>query len=445
MSGLLFSAVHAETNDFSETGSLNIDPLNQAQAHFLKLLNDGLYDEAVVAARQTLEISRWTYGNNSLEAALAQINLATSQSYTHDYKTAIDNYQSSIAIIEAIEGIISPRLINPLMGLAAAYNASGLHNLALLAYERSLRVNHVELGLQNEQQMPIRDGLTESYIALGNQRKAGRQQEVQLTIIKNEYGENSERLLPAIYKLAKWYQRTNQPEQEAYQYRSALRLIQNNTNKQSPEQVDVLRNLAALYQRNNMPAETLRLLKRSYRINAEADGPDPLLAADIQVQIGDAYNFFGERRNSQRYYVDAWNTLEQLGDQEALLEEYFAVPVHLGNAQLAEIYPSNLKTMTHYQENPDKFENGYITARFDIDTNGQVKNIRIIESYPSGLLEKHLRMKLSRQKFRPQIMDGIPVETKDEQLQHQFKYEPQSEDTHNDGKSDRIERPQKTG
>ena len=187
---LLFSTAHADTSDSNKTDSLNIAPLDQAQAHFLELFNEGLYAEAVVAARQTLEISRWTYGNVSVEAALAQINLATSQSYTGDYKAAIDNYQSSIAVIEAVEGIISPRLINPLMGLAAAYNATGLHDLGLLAYERALRVNHVELGLQNEQQMPIRDGLTESHIALGNRRKAGFQQEVQLTIIKNEYWSN---------------------------------------------------------------------------------------------------------------------------------------------------------------------------------------------------------------------------------------------------------------
>jgi tetratricopeptide (TPR) repeat protein len=443
--GLLFSTAHADTRDSNKTDSLNIDPLDQAQAHFLELFNEGLYAEAVVAAKQTLEMSRWTYGNVSVEAALTQINLATSQSYTGDQQAAIENYTNSIVIIENIEGIISPRLINPLMGLAAAYNATGLYDLGLPAYERSLRINHVELGLQNEPQMAIRDGLTESHIGLGDLNKADFQQEVQLTITKNEYGENSERLLPSIYKLAEWYQRTNQPEQEAYQYRTALRLIQNNTDKQSPDQIDVLRNLATVYQRSNMPAETMRLLKRAYRINAEADEPDPLLAADIQVQIGDVYNLFGNRRNAQRYYVGAWNTLEQLGGQETLLEEYFAMPVHLGNSNLTEVYPNNLQTMTDYQQDPDKFMSGHITAKFDVDTSGRVQNIRIIESDPTGLLDKHVRMKLSRQNYRPQILDGIPVEAKDEQLQHQFSYEFQREDTDEDGESDRIERPQTTG
>jgi TonB family protein len=442
---LTFSMVHAETSDPISNDTLNIDPLDRAQAHFLELFNDGLYQKAKVAAGQTLEMTRWNYGNSSLEAALAQINLATTQSYTGDYEAAIENYTSSIAVIENIEGIISPRLINPLMGLASAYNATGGYDLGLVTYERSLRINHVELGLQNEQQMPIRDGLTESYIALGKLSKADFQQEVQVSLLRKEYGENAEQLLPSIYKLADWYRRTNQPEQEAYQYRTAVRLIHNNADKQSPAQIDALRKLAAVYQRSNMPAESMRLLKRSYRLNAGADEPDPLLAADIQVQIGDFYNLFGSRRDAQRYYVGAWNTLEQLGGQEALLNEYFAVPVNLENSRLPEVYPNNSKTLARYQQAPDKFMSGYITAKFDIDTSGRVQNIRIIESNPTDFLDKQVRMILSRQYYRPRMLDGIPVETMDEQLQHQFGYEIERNDTDESEDGGRIERPGSNG
>jgi tetratricopeptide (TPR) repeat protein len=440
---LLTSPARAETGDSANMNALNIDPLDQAHARFLELFDAGLYPQAVDAARQVLEMTRWNYGNASLEAALAQINLATVQSRTGENEAAIENYTNSIAIIEKAEGIISPRLINPLMGLASAYNATGSYDLGLLAYERTLRINHVELGLQNEQQIPIRDGLTESFVALGELQKAEFQQEVQVTILRKEYGKNSELLLPSIYKLANWYRRTNQPEQEAYQYRTAVGLIRENTNKQSPAQIDALRNLAAVYQRVNMPAESMRLLKRSYRLNAEATEPDPILAADIQVQIADSYNLFGSRRDAQRYYVGAWNTLEQLGDQEALLDEYFALPVSLQSNSLPNIYPDNSKTIERFQEDPNRFMSGYVTAEYDIDASGRVRNIRIIESYPADMLDKRVSILLSRRNYRPRMLDGVPVETKAEQLQHEFNYEAQlnEEDEDSEEEGGRIERP----
>jgi tetratricopeptide (TPR) repeat protein len=439
---VLTSPLRAETDDSTNSGSLNIAPLDQAHAHFLELFDAGLYPEAKIAGSQVLEITRWTYGNASLEAALAQINLATVQSRTGEYETAVENYTNSIAIIEKVEGIISPRLINPLMGLASAYNATGAYDLGLLTYERTLRINHVELGLQNEQQMPIRDGLTESFVALGKLKKADFQQKVQVAITRKEYGENSEQILPSIYKLANWYRRTNQPEQEAYQYQTAVRLIRENTDKQSPAQIDALRNLAVVYQRVNMPAESMRLLKRAYRLNAEAAEPDPLLAADIQVQVGDFYNLFGSRRDAQRYYVGAWNTLEQLGDQEVLLEEYFGIPVNLQGADLPDVYPDSSSTITRFRENPNKFMSGYVTAEYDIDASGRVENIRIIESYPADLLDKRVRMTLSRQNYRPRMLDGVPVATQAEQLQHEFNYEIQPDEGDDKGEEGgRIERP----
>ena len=439
---LLLSVAFAETGDSTNANSLNIDPLDQAHARFLKLFNDGLYDQATVAASQTLEIARWTYGNNSLEAALAQTNLATVQSRKSDYEPAIKNYMSSIEIIEDSEGIVSPRLINPLMGLASAYNTTGAYDLGLLTYERTLRINHVELGLRNEQQMPIRDGLTESYVALGDLDKADFQQEVQTRIIRQEFGGNSEQALTSIYKLARWYERTNQLELEAYQYQAALRLIRENTDKESPAQIDALRNLAQVYQRAYMPAESMRLLKQSYRLNAEATEPDPLLAADIQVQIGDFYTLNGRRRDAQRYYIRAWNTLEQFGNQEALLEEYFSVPINLADRTLPGVYPDNPKTITRFEKNPDTFLDGYVTAQYDIDASGRVRNIRIIESDPAGILDKRIRMMLSRRYYRPRIIDGIPVETKNKLIQHQFNYEVEPDNTDIEKDSSRIERPE---
>ena len=95
------------------------------------------------------------------------------------------------------------------------------------------------------------------------------------------------------------------------------------------------------------------------------------IADTSDVSLKTLYNLFGSRRDAQRYYIGAWNTLEQLGDQEALLEEYFGVPVNLQSGNLPDVYPDNSGTMERVQKNPNRFMSGSVTAEYDIDASGQ--------------------------------------------------------------------------
>jgi TonB family protein len=415
--------------------------LDEAITSFSDFYEDGLYRQAAVAATRALWLARINHGDESIEAALAQINLANAQARSGDHEAAVDSYERSIRRIEAMEGIVSPRLVVPLTGLGVSNNALGFYDRGLAAYHRALRLHHVESGLYNEDQMPIRDGLSETYMALGDLSDAEFQQEVQVTIMQQEYGNNIEKVLPPMFKLADWYKRTNQPAKEAYQYQTVARLVQNHADKNSPDQIEALRKLSDVYRRMNMPNESLRLLKRSVRLNAEAEEPDPLLAADIQVQLGDFYNLFGSRREARRYYLAAWNALDELGEQEVLLEEYFGAPVNLEGPPLPDVYPANSATVQRYLQQPNLFLDGYVTAKFDVNADGRVKDVRIIESEPSSLIDKKVSRALARQHYRPRIVDGKLTITTDEKLRHQFNYEPERDQEDNESDAGRLERP----
>jgi tetratricopeptide (TPR) repeat protein len=400
------------------------EQLDNAHNRFLDYFNDELYRQALVAAQQTLQLTSDYYGDGSLQAALALANLATVQTKTGNLPAALNSYEVSIDLIEKHEGIISPRLINPLMGLAATHNALGAFDLGLKAYERALRINHVELGLSNDEQMYIRDGLTESYLGLGDLDKANFQQATQARIIREEHRGNLDKMLPAIYKLADWYKRSNQPEKETLLLQNAARTIKKAAGDDPAEQIRVLRALAAAHQRLDMPAEAMRLLKRAWRINEKSAARDPLLSADLQVEMGDFANGNNSLRDSRRYYSSAWKTLVNEGgnDTASLLENYFSEPVIIWSVRLPDVYPVNSKTAVLAAEEPDLFREGLLAVEFDIDQDGRATNIRIIESDPEGLLDKRVIYLLGRYFYRPRFEDGAPVLTPDIQLSHGFSY-----------------------
>jgi tetratricopeptide (TPR) repeat protein len=310
------------------------------------------------------------------------------------------------------------------MGLAATHNALGEFDSGLRAYERALRINHVELGLNNNEQMLIRDGLTESYLGLGDLDKANFQQETQARIIREEHRGDLDEMIPAIYKLADWYKRSNQPERETLLLQNAARTIKKAAGDDPIEQIRVLRALAAAHQRLDMPAEAMRLLKKAWRINEKSETRDPLLSADIQVEMGDFYNGFNDLRDARRYYISAWETLVNEGgdDSERLLEDYFSEPIIIWSVRLPDVYPLNSKTAVLAAEEPDLFREGLLAVEFDIDQNGRAANIRIIESDPEGLLDKRIIYLLGRYFYRPRFKDGAPVLTQDIQLSHSFIY-----------------------
>ena len=401
--------------------------LDDAHIRFLSYFADELYPQALVAATQTAQLTGEYYGDQSLEHALALVNVATAQTKTGDLAGAIANYRTSIELIEDREGIVSPRLVNPLMGLAATHNELGAFDRGLIIYKRALRINHVELGLNNDEQMRIRDGLTESYLGLGDKEDANFQQEAQVRIIRQEHGDNLDELLPAIYKLAAWYKRSNQPEQEAMLLQNATRAIKKKVGNDSNEQIRMLRSLAAAHQRLDMPSEAMRLLKKAWRINEDRDNRDLLLSADIEVEIGDSYNVYNDLREARRYYTRAWQTLASEGgnDKQKLLEQYFGTPVNIWSVRLPDVYPTNSKTASRALENPDAFLEGLLVAEYEIDEDGRIDNIRFIESDPAGLLDKRVIYLLGRYFYRPRFADGAPVLTEGIELRHRFRYLPE--------------------
>jgi TonB family protein len=391
-----------------------------AHDRMVRLMEEERFPEAVAAAEQVVELTAAEYGEDSIRLAGPLDNLATLQMLGGDLVAAENTYRLSISLVEAAEGILSPRLVNAYIGLGATYNRAGLYEQATEAFETALRVNHVNDGFYNFEQFKIRDGLTESYIGQEELLDANFHQEIQVEIHQRKLGPDSADIAPALYKLAAWYERSGQVDLARATYQNAQRLVRKEYGGDSPGEIAALEGIASTYERQGLMSESASALKRAIEIIDLQPDPDSAERARLLVALGDLYASFGKTDTAGAHYTDAWQTLSA---DDALLEqrdEYFSQPVRVAGLSLRALrYASRAAAST-----PDGLADGFVLLRYDVDESGRISDAQVIESEPQGLLDERVLKTLERSYYRPRFADGSAVPTDGLLYRHEFRYRP---------------------
>lgn len=385
----------------------------------VSLIQEERYDEAAEAARAVVQLTEKEFGPNSIELGAPLDNLATTLMLKGDLVFAEQTYQRSIAIIKQNEGQLSPRLINPHVGLGATYNRAGLYEEAEEAFRTALRLNNVNEGFYNVDQMKIRDGLTETYIGLEDIEEANFHQEVQLEIHQRRLGEDNPETAPAMYKLARWYERSGQMDNSRYMYQRAQQLIRKNYGKDSVEMVAAYEGLAGTFERQGLVSESAGSLKKALKITEAQPEIDRPKQADLLVRLGDLYGSSGRFDTAIAYYERAWQALSLESGYEDLREEIFREPVRItglgwGNLRYA---PGDVSDWTLLSD-------GYVLVRYDVSAKGRVEDVVVIESDPSELMDRRVAEALRRSYFRPRFAEGVAVVSEGLLYRHDFRYRP---------------------
>jgi tetratricopeptide (TPR) repeat protein len=391
-----------------------------AQEQFVRLADEKRYDEAVTLATQIVDLTVQAYGDKSIELAGPLTNLATVQMRRGDLTAAESNYQSSITLIERAEGILSPRLINPLVGLGATYNRGGLYGQATEAYQRALRVNHAEQGFYNRDQFKIRDGLTETYLGLEELDQANFQQQTQLAIERRRHGDDSAELVPAIEKLARWYDRTGQYVESRLQWANARRILRETKGPEDPALVDTLIGESQSYQGEAFLPSAVRSLKDALEILDAQPTRDHLKRAEVLVSLGDLYLAVNRVNSAREHYLQAWDDLSGNDELLAQRDDYFARPRRISGQRLDTVAGDD--TGTGPRTRPEAFASGYVVANLAVDEDGRVREPKVIESDPAGFMDEYLLDVLGGSRFRPRIDDGQVVVSEGVVFRHDFQY-----------------------
>jgi TonB family protein len=446
-----------ETTEGGSEGPPQFNRRLEAHNRFLRLNDEERYLEAGIAAQEVVDLTSDEFGSDSMELATPLVNLATMQTRNGPLESAEANYKKCVAIIENHEGLLSKRLINPLIGLGATYNRLGLYEQAVQTYERALRINHVNDGFYNFEQFRIYDGLTESYIGLEEIEDANFFQEAQLEIHQRKLGVNNPATAPGLYKLAEWYERSGQLELAMQTYRKADTMIRTSeAGNTSPDRIRALEGQAHIYERAGNQAAGASALKRAISVIDENPEIDYRTRGTLLVRLGDLYTRSGKAMSAEETYAEAWGDLSQDDRDLDLRDGFFAQPVRVAGRPLSllEVAPKAQKA------SPEDLSTGRVLIRYTVQADGQTTDIRVVESEPSGLMDKSLVSTFSRSLFRPQRVDGVATAAENQLFQLDFRYakdkksgresepqqdpdsEPALEDEKEEGKKGRLAYPE---
>ena len=230
------------------------------------------------------------------------------------FETAIQGYLQQISNIESSEGLYSPELIEPLLGLSRSNLALSELNTAQDSASRAQHLQHRDSGVLALSQLDVVEIKTRIHLIEGELEKADKQQHFAFFLSEKHHGENSHELLPATYKLIDWYTATGQ-------YYTAQRMLNRTIKSFSDSESQHANLLPALLRSSRL--RRLRGISGQHKHLEQAvavitKNPDIPQArqTEVYLALADAYLINGRYLDAQKYYQLSWDNLLTENDVE---------------------------------------------------------------------------------------------------------------------------------
>jgi len=412
-----------------QPGVVTEEQLLEEFSRYRRLLQAGTLDEADGAAKRIVEMAIKVYGPQSRETASALNNLGIVQHGNSQYDAAIQNFTSSVEIIEIVEDRLNGALVNPLKGLGAAQLGSGRPDMALDTFNRAAHITHVNDGPHNLGQIEILESVAESFIRLGDTKEARSILDRIHVINVKHFQEDPMGLLPSLMNRAAWQHRAGYYAEERSSYRRAIRIVESSAGSNDPMLVEPLRRLGEsfYYIDANMAAPQVHgivstgeiYFKRASRIAGKAKDFDWRDLAKTKTALADFYTFSEAQSRARKIYRQVWQSLSEDDDQLALRNELFADPV----AIRANSLPVYAGTAARDGSSRNDLIAGKIVVTYNVSSRGRVKSLRT-EAFPVEFtdMQRMAHREIRRRIYRPRIADGETVEATDVVFTHSFSY-----------------------
>ena len=407
---------YTQTENLNETEQLALR--GNLQQEFLSLYDQERFQQSIVPAKKIVTLTREIYGETTFRLIPPLNNLASAYYMVEDFENAQASFLQCIDLIEANQNIISPELISPLYGFALTLNRSGQYETAITILERALRINHVNQGFHNLDQLKIHDTLTESFIGVKNFEQANHHQTFQVFVNKKHFGVNNSMVDESLIKLSSWYKRTGQIFLEREVHDELLERQTNRTTDQIKPLIETYKNISFSHRREGVDIyQSLSPLKQALeKINA-MENTDLFLKFEVLLDLGDTYTSYGRVQSGMRAYEECWNLIDEDPGMSQLIKERFSRPVKIRNILLPGIYP-----LPEVGEENEADQTGYISLRYAIDVNGKTANIEVIESDPEGFIDRVAVSAIKKTVYRPVYIEAEPQESSDINFRHEFLY-----------------------
>jgi tetratricopeptide (TPR) repeat protein len=413
-----------------------IEELKRLFDLYSEALNNKDYLEADTLAKRVVEMSIRLNGLDSHDSAKAVTNLGIAQHHNGEYEAALQNFQSSIEIIERIDDNLSPALINPLRGLAATQAAVGRPDLAGLSYRRAVHVSHVNEGPHNKDQVKILESMAELQISQGNYEDAADLQQNIYSIQSRKIDPRSMDMIPALEKQARWQHRLQQYHSERLTWRRIIDIIEDNKGKDDLSLIAPLTELGKSYlfisaaefeyQPEVSASSGESYLRRANKIAEENPEATWQVHENTLLSLGDYYILSGRPNRAERTFQETWEMLSE-GD---IPERINARDDHLGKVRMLQrVFPPKYYNSEREETSgqpPASFETGTASFSFTVTATGRITNLKAIEMQPRELAEFStvIGRSLRRLIYRPRLENMELVSTPNVIYMHEFYYRP---------------------
>lgn len=377
----------------------------------------------------------------------------------HRFDEAETALQRSLSLEEDDHGVYSEHLIPILQGLVTVYYQGARYSDAMEVLRRMQTIVHRIDGVYSLQQLPLVDGMILVSQAAGDMEAADQQRKFHYFVNSHNYGEEDPRLMPAITRLADWLRKTGQFDAALDMYDKSVRIIEANQGPDSPALVPVLQDIASVYYLHSVCCadEALIRVQQITEADPAADHGDRLAAT---LQLADMQAVMGKSRAAARQYRQAWQMLDG-----ASAEQLFSEPGALGiegwdhvvlafrkayrkllnHPKLLNMVnpkdireairesPESLQPVNYPHEligNPiplcfpqvldliegsskETLQEFTLDLAYDLSQFGQVMNIRRLGGNAPGALASYTQNTLKEIHYRPRMVDGETVATRD--------------------------------
>tara|TARA_Y100001970_G_scaffold154305_1_gene188997 strand:- start:527 stop:1870 length:1344 start_codon:yes stop_codon:yes gene_type:complete len=433
--GLVFS----QDNQNLEKAELR----NKYQNEFIELYDQELYLQSLRPAKEIVTLTKEIFGENSYRLITPLNNLGSTYYMVEEYELAQEIFMECIQLIELNSNIISPELSSPLYGIALTLNQFGQYEDAIKVLDRALRINHVNNGLYNPDQIKIHDSLTESYVGIRDVEKANHHQSFQVFISKKYFGIENPQVDESLNKLARWYKRTGQVYSEREIHKELLSRQESRLDGDIASLVETYKNLSFSHRREGMDLfQSVNPLKDAIEVIELMESPDLNLKFEVLLDLGDTYISFGRIQSARKAYLECWMLINEDQTMRSTIEDRFSSPVRVRNIQVPKTYP-----LPPIGEEIGKTMPGLISLKYDVDLNGQTINIEVIESVPEGIIDQEAIKVINRIIYRPRYIDAEPQLTEGLNIRHEYNIrlsdieDEEIEDTNTDAIEDSSDAP----
>ncbi|MBT8081962.1 MAG: tetratricopeptide repeat protein [Gammaproteobacteria bacterium] len=396
---------------------------------FVALLQEQNYDEADIAAKRVIEMAIRLYGRDSYQTAKALNNLGVVQNNNRQYEAAMQNFASSVEILEILEDRLNLQLINPLKGLGAAQLGSGRPDLAAHTFGRAAHITHVNEGPHNVEQVELLESQAEASVRMGDIETARDLLDRIHILNVRHFAGNSIGLLPSLMRRADWQHRAGYYSDERATYRRAIRIIEEAAGKDDPRLVDPLVKLASsLYFYDTTANGSFNVysttsgetyLKRAERIAERSSGFPWLDLAKTKLALADYYIVAESYTRARTVYSEVRELLSADDERLEMRNELLERPHPIWQKPL----PAATSGAANSSTRKNDIRPGTVTVTYTVSPRGRARIEKVVAEPPEFVsMQRMVQREILRRIYRPQFEEQGAIRSAPQTIRHEFKY-----------------------